>query len=279
MVMIDPTLFESEWFVNLSVDERYMYLYLLVNSSNKTGAFEWNQRMINFCANTNKVFTKEDILSIYGGRIQMVPGRSNTMIIVDYVRFNWLKEGREFDPERNRLDKAIAKELGSLGLTIDKLNEMSKHKIQKAKPIETPKHQYDIPQKVVDIKTSVSKKDADEMFNSFWTSYPSCSRKVNKKVCEAKFRKILGDDSDEAISTFNKIMAGLDKWKRSKDWEKDGGQYICAPLVWLNQERWDAELESGQNTQQTIINTAEAKANTTEAIMKRIRPFGEIRRD
>ena len=66
--MIEERLFQQDWFVDLSVDERYMFLYLLSIASKKTGVFEMNMRMINFGANTNKKFTKEDILTIYGNR-------------------------------------------------------------------------------------------------------------------------------------------------------------------------------------------------------------------
>ena len=34
---------------------------------------------------------------------------------------------------------------------------------------------------------------------------------------------------------------GLSRWRLSRDWTDDGGAYVCAPLVWLNNERWTAE--------------------------------------
>lgn len=251
--MIDPTLFESEWFVNLGVDERYMYLYLLVNASNKTGVFEWNERMINFCANTNRKFSKQDILTIYGNRIQMVPGRNSTMIIVDYIRFNWLKDGRELDPVKNRLDRAILRELTQYGLTVEKLNEMSKHKIKEVLSDGSTNDDCGLGvngvfnNKGVDIiNTSVTDKDMDELFAAFWNAYPGL-RKQDKKKVRAKFEKIIGTNPDKAVSMFNKIMNGLAKWKTTDTWTKDGGQYVCTPLVWLNNERWDAEITGGAN--------------------------------
>jgi len=276
--MIDPTLFESEWFVNLGVDERYMYLYLLVNASNKTGVFEWNERMINFCANTNRKFSKQDILTIYGNRIQMVPGRSSTMIIVDYVRFNWCKDGRVLDPVKNRLDRAIVKELGEYGLTIEKLNEMSKHKI---KEISGVVDNLSVPDRVVcdrgdkgrkkevDIldTVSISSKDIDEMFVAFWDAYPG-PRKQDKKKVRVKFEKIIGTNPDKGVSMFNKIMNGLAKWKTTDTWTKDGGQYVCAPLVWLNNERWDAEITGGTN------GTAGRKSGTANTNYKSADMYG-----
>lgn len=258
MTLVDPTLFESEWFVDLSVDERYMYLYLLVNASDKTGVFEWNERKINFCANTTRRFTKNDILSVYGNRIQAVPGHENTLIIVDYVRFNWLKGGRVFNPERNRLDCAIAKELGRYDLTIEKLNEMSKHKIKAVKTSE--EEVCDSPS---DEESGVTKHDLDEMFATFWNLYPG-PRKQDKKKCLAKFAKVLGKDPDKAVSMFNRILSGIERWKKTDTWMKDGGAYICAPLVWLNNERWDAEVKEGTYGSARRCGTANANCQSTE---------------
>ena len=92
-------------------------------------------------------------------------------------------------------------------------------------------------------ETSLTAKDAEGLFDAWWKEYPSCSRKVNKKVCHDKFVRIL-KNSDDGVATFNRIMNGLKKWIASKDWNKDGGQFICAPLVWLNQERWTADVEA-----------------------------------
>ena len=38
-------------------------------------------------------------------------------------------------------------------------------------------------------------------------------------------------------------MAGLRAAKASEEWRKDGGQFVPAPLVWLNQRRWEAFTE------------------------------------
>lgn len=229
MVMIDPELFKSEWFVNMTTDDRYMYLYLLVNASPKTGVFEWNERMINFCANTKTHYTKEDIIEKFGGRIVPVPNHDSTMIITDYVRFNWLKDGRPLNPENNPLHRSIMKELTRYGLTVESLNDMAKHKIsmKQSDPVEAEE---------------VAPDDRDRLFEEFWKAYPG-PRKTDKRKCRDKFFKITGKDPDKAVSMFNKIMAGIDRWKKTDCWLKDGGKFICAPAVWLNNERWDAEVE------------------------------------
>ncbi len=78
-------------------------------------------------------------------------------------------------------------------------------------------------------KTSSSKK-APAGFEQFWLAYPNKSAKAN---AEKAFSKI-GPDQD----LLDRIMSGLTAAKRSRDWVKDGGQYIPHAATWLNGERW-----------------------------------------
>lgn len=69
-------------------------------------------------------------------------------------------------------------------------------------------------------------------FDEFWEAYP---RKVAKKDAEKAFAKIKVDMAA--------LMAALEKQKNSKQWKKEGGQYIPYPATWLNQERWNDQTE------------------------------------
>ena len=73
----------------------------------------------------------------------------------------------------------------------------------------------------------------ENLFEMFWTAYPQCFRKANKKGCKAKFIKI-----KDLENTFPDIMSSLEMQKRSKQWNEQDGQFIPAPLTWINQERW-----------------------------------------
>lgn len=81
------------------------------------------------------------------------------------------------------------------------------------------------------------------MFDAWWKAYPG-PRKQDKRKCAEKFARILRKSGD-AVSLFNRIMGGLEKWKRCETWTRDGGRFVCAPLVWLNNERWEAEIRVG----------------------------------
>lgn len=76
------------------------------------------------------------------------------------------------------------------------------------------------------------------MFEAFWAEYPKKTGKVAvlKKWKHLKFTNGL----------FNKIMTALEIQKKSDQWVKNNGQFIPNPLTWLNQERWEDEVEVKQ---------------------------------
>jgi len=76
--------------------------------------------------------------------------------------------------------------------------------------------------------------DAGGAFDRFWKAWPTHPRKVARKQCEDKWRS----RGCDAIA--ERVMASLEDWKRSDAWRKGGGEFIPAPLVWLNQSRWEA---------------------------------------
>ena len=80
----------------------------------------------------------------------------------------------------------------------------------------------------------------EDLFERFWTAYPG-PRKTDKRKCREKFAAILRE-SGEPDAMLRRMLDGIDRWRKSRDWSEDGGAYICAPLVWLNNERWDAEV-------------------------------------
>ena len=75
----------------------------------------------------------------------------------------------------------------------------------------------------------------EEKFEYFWKEYP---HKIAKKVAEKIWLHIKVDDK-----LFATIMTALEKQKKSKQWTQNKGQYIPHPTTWLNQERWNDEVE------------------------------------
>lgn len=81
----------------------------------------------------------------------------------------------------------------------------------------------------------------EQAFNVFWAEYP---KKVNKKGCLKSFIKIKNLKEEMPL-----IMASLERFKKSKDWLKDNGQFIPYPTTFINQERWKDEQEETRDDQ------------------------------
>jgi len=73
-------------------------------------------------------------------------------------------------------------------------------------------------------------------FLRFWKAYP---RKVNKGTA-AKAWKKRGDASLETI------LAALETAKGSRQWLKDGGDFIPHPATWLNARGWEDEPDEAE---------------------------------
>lgn len=70
-------------------------------------------------------------------------------------------------------------------------------------------------------------------FEAFWEIWPKSSRKGGKASCLKVWIKRKLEPMAKTIAEHVKAMAG------SPDWLKNGGEFIPAPLVYLNQARWD----------------------------------------
>ena len=73
-------------------------------------------------------------------------------------------------------------------------------------------------------------------FEDFWNAYP---KKTGKKAAEKAWIKARDrPDTPE-------VLDALEQQKCSAQWRKDGGQFIPNPATWINQGRWQDELENG----------------------------------
>ena len=71
------------------------------------------------------------------------------------------------------------------------------------------------------------------MFEEFWKAWPKSQRKGGKATCQAKWVKLKLDlQADQ-------IIKHVEWMKTTEQWKKDNGAFIPAPLVYLNQQRWD----------------------------------------
>lgn len=77
-------------------------------------------------------------------------------------------------------------------------------------------------------------------FEEFWKVYPNKKAKV---VAKKAWSKITDIDT-----IFTVIMSALDAHKKTEQWTKNSGKFIPHPATWLNQRRWEDELETDINS-------------------------------
>lgn len=76
----------------------------------------------------------------------------------------------------------------------------------------------------------------DVGFAMFWMNYP---KKVDKQKATKAWNKL-----KPAGQLLADMMAGLERQKATGDWQKDNGKYIPYPAKWLNDRRWEDEVQA-----------------------------------
>jgi hypothetical protein len=76
-------------------------------------------------------------------------------------------------------------------------------------------------------------RDEPPGFADFWKTWPDTDRKQAKGKCLEAWKKASAE-RDAAV-----ILAHVQSLKLSAGWTKNGGEFIPAPLVYINQRRWE----------------------------------------
>lgn len=89
-------------------------------------------------------------------------------------------------------------------------------------------------------------------FDRFWQAWPKSPRKGGKSECLKKWQKFYCE------TCADQIIKHIEWMKTTDQWRKDNGAFIPAPLVYLNQQRWDG-AEIPETTVKPIEDPALAK--------------------
>jgi hypothetical protein len=84
------------------------------------------------------------------------------------------------------------------------------------------------------VPKSTSKVKQSESFKAFWEQYPL---KVGKP------KALLSWTAQRCDDCAPEVLAGLERWKATSKWRRDGGRYVTYPTTWLNQRRWEDNPE------------------------------------
>src|SRR3990167_238199 len=222
---IDTKFWSDNYVTELDPLERYLFLYFISNEhTSLCGIYEIPLRVMAF-----ETGLDVDMLKKILGRFE----RDNKIMYRDgWIAIkNFIKNQVKNPSVLEGIDRELT----------DVPSELKGY-------INTPSIQTDptlTPGKLGKVKLSkVMSNEDEENFEKFWTEYP---KKIAKKEAKKVFIKVCPIDKTE-------LMAGLAKWKKSEQWTKDKGRFIPHPTTWLNQERWNDEVEI-----KTEINSKYAK--------------------
>jgi len=95
------------------------------------------------------------------------------------------------------------------------------------------------------------------MFEDFWKVWPSNPRKGAKSKCKQVWIKSYCDTQAD------QIIKHVQWLKTTEQWLKANGAFIPAPLVYLNQQRWDgAEIPEIKRTETALEAIEESRKSS-----------------
>lgn len=80
-------------------------------------------------------------------------------------------------------------------------------------------------------------KNNNGWFTRFWEAWPKHKRKKAKALCQKKWMKDKLDEKGEYV------LAVVEALKKGEEWAKKGGEFIPAPMVFLNKQYYDCDIE------------------------------------
>ena len=96
-------------------------------------------------------------------------------------------------------------------------------------------------------KTKTKKVTQD--FEQFWNAWPK-----NRRIAKSTAFGIFENKYDQ-LPKINKLLQILELHKKQDQWQEEDGRFIPHPRTWLNQKRWNDEVEGSEE----VLNKASIK--------------------
>ena len=108
--------------------------------------------------------------------------------------------------------------------------------------VDTPVHIVNTPRSHSEHKEEPVRKIPQEdpmagAFDKFWKAYPN---KKGKTPARRHYASVFKRNKDLNPQT---LLDAIELHKKQEQWLKDGGKFIPHPSSWLNQERWNDEID------------------------------------
>lgn len=214
--MFSKSITNSSQFLMMPVSSQNLYFHLGMNADDD-----------GFCehfALMRMTDSKPDDLKILNAKGFVTVFDDKVLIITDWKENNYLRSDR-YTPSKY-LD-IYKDEIERLPFGIPKVDKL-------ATQVRLGKDR--IGNKTTVIKTKKPEPYSDERFTFFWNEYPN---KVGKGKAWESWIKL--QPSNELA---RKIVQAVRKYKTTTSWKKDNGQFIPHASTFLNQRRFDDDIEN-----------------------------------
>ena len=230
-------------------EDKYFYLYLLTNAhTNLAGCYEISKKQISNDTGYNvEVVTRllDRMEHVHG--IALYSDDTKEVFLVNWHKYNWSKSEKVLKGVASELERVKCQEFQQ---NIIRLLE------QYGYPIDTLCIPYAYPMHTsVTVTDTVTVINNNTAFDEFWSEYP---RKVGKKDAKRAFEKALKSADAETM------IRAVKAQKSSGQWTRDGGRYIPNPATWLNQGRWDDEIQPAQAKTKTAPSSSMSHSYTED---------------
>ena len=100
-------------------------------------------------------------------------------------------------------------------------------------------------QKQIQKQNKNQSQKTDLLFARFWDAYP---KHVKKEEAKTAFEQIHPD-----LELLERMIATIEKWQKTRQWNEDGDRYIPNPDTWLTGKRWEDELPKAGTAKGSVI--------------------------
>ncbi len=222
-------------------EDKYFYLYLLTNAhTNLSGCYEISKKQIsNDTGYTIEVVTRllDRMQNVH--EIAAYSDDTKEVLLYNWHKYNWSKSYKVLKGVANEYERIknpdfrqeIYNLLSDYGYETDTLSI----------PYTYPMHTsvtVTVSNTVTDTVNNTDT-EVETSFDKFWKVYP---KKVGKKEAKKAF-----DRAKKTVDADTMMQAVLAQ-KESSQWTRDNGRYIPNPATWLNQGRWDDEIQTEPKT-------------------------------
>ena len=212
---IDPDIWTSEQFINLSLEARLMFIGL-ISLADDEGRLKGNPLYLKTNLYPADNYTTDKINK---WRDEVINQLLTRLYHVDGQEFLWLPNFKKYQYMTKRFSSKLPPFEAKLEPVNDKLMTGC--------------------EELYGIGIGIGIEDgngigASKLFDEFWGAYP---KKKAKQDALKAFMKIKLNHE-----VLQNILLKLELAKKSDDWLKDNGQFIPFPATWLNGKRWEDEI-------------------------------------